>query len=127
MTTLRIGIASLEQFRDYTMAIARGEHKRAPNEPKLWCSSIDGFAKLLSDRNRELLRLIRETKPQSLDELAEATGWPKADLSRTLKTLERYGLVHFRKGKGRAMVPRTPYTRVVLHLAVRTPTWARYS
>src|SRR4029077_1911890 len=100
MTTLRVGIASLEQFRDYTMAIVRGEHKRAPDEPKLWCSSIDGFAKLLSDRNRDLLRVMGEPKPQSLDELAETTGRAKSDLSRTLRTLERHGLVQLRKGKG---------------------------
>jgi predicted transcriptional regulator len=127
MTTLRVGIASLEQSRNYTMAMVRGEHKRAPDEPKLWCSSINGFAKLLSERNRELLRLIGETKPQSLDELAEATGRAKSELSRTLKMLERHGLVRFRKGKGRTMAPRTPYTRVVLHLALRAPAWARSS
>jgi predicted transcriptional regulator len=125
MTTLRVGIASLEQFRDYTMAIARGEHKRASDEPKLWCSSIYGFAKLLSERNRELLRVIGETKPRSLDELAEATGLAKSKLSRTLKALERHGLVQFRRGKGRAMVPRAAYTHVVLNLALRGSASAR--
>jgi predicted transcriptional regulator len=120
MTTLRVGIASVEQFRDHTMAIARGEHKRAPDEPKVWFSSIDSFAKVLSERNRELLRMIAETKPQSLNELAEATGRAKSNLSRTLKTMEHYGLVCFEKGKGRTLVPRTPYTDVVLDLSLRT-------
>jgi predicted transcriptional regulator len=119
MTTLKVGIASLEQFRAYTMAIARGEHKRAPDEPKVWFSSIDSFAKVLSERNRELLRMIAETKPQSLNELAEATGRAKSNLSRTLKTMEQYGLVRFEKGKGRTLVPRTPYTDVVLDLSLR--------
>jgi predicted transcriptional regulator len=125
MTTLKVGIASVEQFRDYTMAIARGEHKRAPDEPKVWFSSIDSFAKVLSERNRELLRVIAETKPQSLNELAEATGRAKSNLSRTLKTMERYGLVRFEKGKGRTVVPRTPYTDVVLDLSLRTQRSAR--
>jgi predicted transcriptional regulator len=119
MTTLRVGIASVEQFKNYTLAIARGERKRAPNEPKVWFSSIDSFAKILSEPNRELLRVIAETKPQSLNELAAATGRAKSNLSRTLKTMERYGLVRFEKGEGRKLVPRTPYTDVVLDLSLR--------
>jgi predicted transcriptional regulator len=125
MTTLKVGIASLKQFREYTMTIARGEHKRAKDEPKVWFSSIDSFAKVLSERNRELLRVIAETKPQSLNELAEATGRAKSNLSRTLKTMERYGLVRFEKGKGRTLVPRTPYTDVVLDLSLRARPSAR--
>lgn len=125
MTTLKVGIASLEQFRDYTMAIARGERKRARDEPKVWFTSIDSFAKVLSERNRELLRVIAETKPQSLNELAETTGRAKSNLSRTLKTMERYGLVRFEKGKGRTLVPRTPYTDVVLDLSLRAQRSAR--
>lgn len=119
MTTLKVGIASYEQFKEYTLAIARGEYKRAPGEPKVWFSSIESFAKVLSERNRDLLRLIAETKPRSLNELAEATGRAKSNLSRTLKTLERHGLVRFEKGKGRTLAPRTIYTDVVLDL----PLW----
>lgn len=119
MTTLKVGIASLDQFKERTMAIVRGEYKVAPDEPKVWFSSIESFAKVLSERNRELLRIIAETKPQSLNELAERTGRAKSNLSRTLKTLERYGLVRFEKGKGRVLMPRTPYTDVVLDLSLR--------
>jgi predicted transcriptional regulator len=125
MTTLKVGIASYEQFKNYTMAIVRGEHKRTPDEPKVWFSSIDSFAKVLSERNRELLRVIAETKPQSLNELAAATGRAKSNLSRTLKTMERYGLVRFEKGKGRTLAPRTPYTDVVLDLSLRASRTAR--
>jgi len=119
MATLTVGIASLEQFKERTMAIVRGEYKVAPDEPKVWFSSIDSFAKILSEPNRELLRIIAETEPQSLGELAERTGRAKSNLSRTLKTMERYGLVRFEKGKGRTLVPRTPYTDVVLDLSLR--------
>jgi predicted transcriptional regulator len=119
MTTLKVGIASLDQYRERTMKIVRGEYKVTPDEPKVWFSSIDSFAKVLSARNRELLRIIAETKPQSLSELAESTGRAKSNLSRTLKTLELYNLVHFEKGKGRTRVPRTPYTDVVLDVSLR--------
>jgi predicted transcriptional regulator len=119
MTTLKVGIASLDQYKERTMKIVRGEYKVTPDEPKVWFSSIDSFAKVLSMRNRELLRIIAETKPQSLSELAKSTGRAKSNLSRTLKTLEFYNLVHFEKGKGRTRVPRTPYTDVVLDLSLR--------
>ncbi len=118
MTTLKVGIASYEQFKEYTMSIARGEHKRAPDEPKVWFSSIESFAKILSEPNRELLRVIAETEPQSLNELAKRTGRAKSNLSRTLKTMARHGLVRFEKGKGRTLVPRTPYSDVVLDLSL---------
>jgi len=125
MTTLKVGIASYEEFKKYTMAIARGEYKRTPSDPKVWFSSIESFAKVLSERNRELLRVIAESKPRSLNELAERTGRAKSNLSRTLKTMERYGLVRFEKGKGRKLVPRTPYTDVVLDLSLRASRVAR--
>ena len=38
MTTLKVGIASYEQFKKRTMAIARGEYRRAVGEPKVWFS-----------------------------------------------------------------------------------------
>ena len=69
--------------------------------------------------------MIAETKPQSLNELAAATGRAKSNLSRTLKTMERYGLVHFEKGKGRTRMPRTPYTDVVLDVSLRARRVAR--
>jgi len=125
MTTLKVGIASYEQYKERTMAIVRGEYKVRPDEPKVWFSSIESFAKILSERNRELLRIIAETKPQSLNELAKRSGRAKSNLSRTLKTMERYGLVSFEKGKGRTLVPRTPYTDVVLDLSLRAKRVAR--
>ena len=119
MSTLHVGIATLEQYKQRTLAIARGELKPGPMEPKIWFNSIESFAKVLSERNRELLKVIAETKPASLQELAEKTGRAKSNLSRTLKTMERYGLVQFERGKGRTVAPRTPYTNVMLDLTLR--------
>jgi predicted transcriptional regulator len=125
MTTLKVGIASYEQYKKRTMAIARGEYRPAPGEPKIWFSSIESFARVLSERNRDLLRVIAETKPQSLKELADTTGRAKSNLSRTLKTMARYGLVEFEKGEGRTLVPRTPYTDVVLDVSLRVSPTSR--
>src|ERR1700722_13650462 len=119
MKTLKVGIATYEQFKARTIAIAKGEYKPASGEPKIWFTSLESFAKLLSAKNRALLKLIAQTEPGSLQELAEKTGRAKSNLSRTLRTMERYGLVHFEKGRGRTVMPRTPYTHVVLDLSLR--------
>jgi predicted transcriptional regulator len=125
MSTLYVGIATLEEYKARTLAIARGELKTGPKDPKIWFNSIESFAKVLSERNRELLGVIAETKPASLQELAERTGRAKSNLSRTLKTMERYGLVAFERGNGRNMAPRTPNTHLVLDLSLRAVRQAR--
>ncbi len=105
MKSLKVGIASYGDMKARTMAIARGELKSRPGEPEVWFTSIESFAKVLSDRNRALLRLIMEEEPQSLTALAEISGRAKSNLSRTLHTLERYHLVHLESRKGR-LLPR---------------------
>lgn len=119
MKTLKVGIASYEEFKERTMAIARGELKPGPGDPKVWFTSIESLAKVLSDRNRELLALIADTKPQSMQELADASGRAKSNLSRTLRTMERYGLVAFDEGIGRARVPRVLYTDITFGMPIQ--------
>jgi len=95
----RIGIAPYEAMKARAMAIARGELKPKPNEPKLWFTSIESLARVLSDKNRALLDLIIEQQPESLVELEALSGRAKSNLSRTLKSMERFGLVELLKGK----------------------------
>ena len=118
MKTLRIGIAGYDRMKARTMAIARGEHKAAKGEPRVWFTSIESFAKVLSARNRELLALIAREKPASLTELAELAGRNKSNLSRTLKTMSRYGLVELNEGQRGTLVPRVPYDRVSLDVSL---------
>ena len=114
MKTLKIGIAGYDRMKARTIAIARGERKPARDEPKVWFTSVESFAKVLSHRNRELLTLIAREEPQSLTELAELSGRNKSNLSRTLKTMSRYGLVELKAGKRGTVVPRVPYDQVRL-------------
>ena len=116
MTTLKVGIATLEQYKQRTMAIARGEYVPARNEPKVWFQSLETMSQVLSDKNRALLSLIVKTQPQSLSELAETTGRAKSNLSRTLKTMERYGLVYFEQRPGHQIAPRVNYSGVKLEM-----------
>ncbi len=127
MTTLKIGIATYDQMKARTMAIAKGEHKPKRGEPKVWFTSMESFARILSDRNRGLLDLIIETEPDSIAELAALSGRAKSNLSRTLKTMERYGLVVLKKGDKGRVKPRVPYSGIVLDVPITSKTRARSS
>lgn len=116
MTTLRVGIADCEEMKAWTMRVARGEEKVTEETPKVWFTSIESFARILSAGNRELLRVIDEKAPGSVGELAEMTGRAKSNLSRTLRKMAVYGLVRMDKGQGRRLVPRVAHDRVELDL-----------
>lgn len=116
MSILKIGIADPEEMKARTMRIARGEEKPAPGDPTVWFASTMSFAKFLSPGNCELLRVIHEQEPGSLEELAQLTGRAKSNLSRTLKAMAGYGLVRMEKGKGLKLVPKVVHDRVELVL-----------
>lgn len=95
--TLKIGIMSAQKLRVRTIAIARGEYKPKPGEPKIWFTSINSLSQVLSDENQALLQVIADKNPSSLKELEELTGRRSSNLSRTLHTMERYGIVQLQK------------------------------
>lgn len=74
MKAITIGIMPQARIRARLLAIAKGEYKPKPGEPKIWFTSMRSVAEVLSDDNRALLQMIRETRPESLAELAERTG-----------------------------------------------------
>jgi predicted transcriptional regulator len=116
--TLRVGIASYEEMKARTMQVARGERRIGPGEPKVWFTSTEPFAKVLSAGNRDLLRVITEQSPASLDELARITGKAKSNLSRTLKTMAGYGLVTLERGERGRIAPKVVHDRVELELVI---------
>jgi predicted transcriptional regulator len=118
MKILRIGIASYEDMKARTMAIARGELKPSTDEPKLWFTSFESLARILSDKNRALLDLIIEQEPKSIAELEALSGRAKSNLSRTLKNMERFGLVELLEGDGGALRPHVPYEEIQLDLPI---------
>lgn len=109
MKTLKIGIMSYEDMKAYTMAVAKGEYRRRHGEPKIWFTSMQSFARVLSEQNRELLALIAEAKPDSLQELEGLSGRSVSNLSRTLKKMEQYGIVTLERGSRGRVRPRFPY------------------
>lgn len=99
MSTVMIGILPQEKMRERVLAIAKGEYKPEPTEPKIWFTSMRSLAEVLSDDNRALLKIIQETHPESISSLAIITGRKPSNLSRTLKTMSNYGLVEMRREK----------------------------
>jgi predicted transcriptional regulator len=121
MTTLKVGIADYEEMKARTLRIARGEARPDADDPKVWFTSTESFAKVLSAGNRDLLRVIAERSPGSLEELSEMTGRAKSNLSRTLKTMVGYGLVRMERGQGRKLAPKVVHDRVALELPLVEP------
>ena len=95
--TIRIGIMSQEKIRERMLNIAKGSYVPQQDEPKVWFTSMRSLAEVLSDENRALLHVIKDTKPNSIKELSETTGRKPSNLSRTLKTLSNYGIVELIK------------------------------
>ena len=97
MTAIVVGILPQNRIRERMLAIARGEYKPKAAEPKIWFTSMRSLAEVLSDDNRALLKVIQDTKPQSISTLAEMTGRTPGNLSRTLKTMSNYGFVEMKR------------------------------
>jgi predicted transcriptional regulator len=116
MTTLRVGIASYDEMKALTIAIARGRRKLAPREPRIWFPSTESFARVLSAGNRDLLRVIAQESPGSLEELSQLTGRKKSNLSRTLKTMANYGLVRLERGPRGRIAAKVVHDRIELEL-----------
>lgn len=100
MKTIAIGIMPQAEMRARALKIAKGQYKPKPGEPKIWFPSMRSVAEVLSDENRALLHIIRESQPGSLSELAQLTGRQVSNLSRTLKTMCNYGLVELKRADG---------------------------
>ena len=101
---VKVGIMSLEDYQKRTIAMATGEYKRRKDEPKMWFASFKVLGEVLNNGNQELLKTIIKHKPQSLKELAELSGRHTSNLSRSLKTMERIGLVELTRN-GRKVQP----------------------
>ena len=67
----------------------------------------------------------RAAPPRWLDELARITGKAKSNFSRTLRTLEGYGLVRLERGERGRIAPKVTHNRVELDLLLTVPRKAK--
>jgi predicted transcriptional regulator len=97
MKTIVVVILSQEKIRERMLSIARGDCKPKSTDPKIWFTSMRSLAEVLSDDNRALLKVIQDSKPESISSLADITGRKPSTLSRTLKTMSNYGFVEMKR------------------------------
>lgn len=122
---------TFEAFKAFTLAVARGEREVDPHEPKVWIeaageragdeiavrfTSLEAGAKLLSAKNRELLRLIVAHQPQSVAELASMAHRAPQNVQRTLHRLSAAGIVRLSRGEGRAVRPTVQARKVHIEI-----------
>jgi predicted transcriptional regulator len=89
-------VRSLKALEAEMRAVAR-EETAAPADAHLpSVESTAALLRLLTPENRGLLRIIRDSKPQSVAELARLTNRAEPNLLRTLGKLEAFGFLEMR-------------------------------
>jgi predicted transcriptional regulator len=99
-----------------TMAVARGERRVAPSEPKVWFTSTESFAKVLSAGNRELLRVIAGKAPQLCRRAGADHRQGQVQSACTSRTMEGYGLVRLERDERGRITPKVNHDRLELEL-----------
>ncbi len=119
---IRIGIKgvkeALDDFVKTGEAIKAG--RRVKKEKGVYFESIEGFRKALTPRRLELLRLIKEKHPASLQELSRLAHRDIKSIVTDIEILEGLDLVEVkRKKEGRKLsTPTVDYDRIDLQIAV---------
>ncbi len=97
MKKIKIGIMSREDCQKRTISIVKGEYTPRRGELKVFFNFVKYLSEVLSDKSRELLKFIAEQEPETLAELSALSGRRPSNVSRTLKTLERYRILETKK------------------------------
>ena len=119
---VRIGIKgvkeALDDFARTAEAIERGE--KVKKEKGVYFESIEGFRKALTSKRLELLHLIKEKRPKSLQELSRLAKRDIKSVITDIAILESLDLVDVeRKKKGRReSTPEVHYDAIELLVAV---------
>lgn len=106
---LYIGIASREDIHKRMLDIAKGVRRQQPDEPRVWFTSAEALARVLSKKNMMLIDIIRHAEPASVTELAERVGRKKTNVLRSLKALKQFEIIDFEEGEGGRKAPRLNY------------------
>src|SRR3990172_10601522 len=119
---VRIGIKSvkeaLEDFAKTAEAIERGE--KVKKEKGVYFENIEGFRKALTPKRLELLHLIKERHPESLQELARFAKRDMKSIVTDINILEELDLIDMKRKKEgrRESVPTVEYDEIELKIAV---------
>jgi predicted transcriptional regulator len=89
-------IQSMTDLETEMRKVARGEIPAPADAGLPTVESAEVLIRLLTPENRNLLRTIRDAKPQSVAELARLTNRAEPNLLRTLGKLEACGFLEMR-------------------------------
>lgn len=112
---MKYKIQSHADLRAEMKAIARGKKAAPANAAAPSVESAEVLLRLLTKENRDLLRMIRDGKPESVSDLARMSNRAQPNLLRTLGKLEAFGLVEM-KVSGNRRVPTTKATRLSVRI-----------
>jgi predicted transcriptional regulator len=106
---VKIGIRStddvLREAAETMKSVAEGEKVR-PKSHRLFFTSPEALRRFLTPKRLELIRLIRERRPGSINELAVFARRDFKRVYEDIMSLTEAGLVDLAKDKGRKKAPR---------------------
>ena len=125
MKTLEIQIKGREQADTEFLEAFRGgmSRKKGAAKPEIHFTSFEAVRTLLTGKRMELLHLIREHAPRSINQLATIAGRNFKNVHTDIMLLKDYGLVQLtRQGKTSKKTVRqtmsVPYQAINIHAMV---------
>jgi predicted transcriptional regulator len=117
-----IGIKGLkESLNDFSETWKKLEAgKKVKKEEGIYFDSIDTMRAALTNKRLQILKTIRELKPQSVYELARLLGRDIKNVNQDLKLLSEIGLVTLEKTKTdkKRIIPHVDYGKILLEIPV---------
>jgi predicted transcriptional regulator len=113
MTSFKI--RSHKEIREEMKAVARGEKPAPAAAATPSFESAEVLLRLLTPENRDLLKIIRDKRPQSVADLARLTHRAGPNLLRTLAKLEAIGLIEM-QSVGKRRIPVSIVRKVRLEI-----------
>lgn len=123
MKTLKIQIKSREQAdADFASAFKSGKPRKGAARSSVFFTSLEAVRTLLTDKRMELLHLIREHSPRSINQLASIADRDFKNVHTDIMLLKSYGLVQLgRRTKARSASEQglsVPYKAINIHAVV---------
>ena len=114
--TIKSPKETLREAQEVMERLARGE-KVSPRPPEYSFSSFEAFRKAMTPMRFNLLRVIRESHPKSIQELARITGRDMKNVSEDVHVLAEMELIEL-EPHGRVKTPRLTCDGIRVELAV---------
>ncbi len=120
--SVKIGIRNIHDFLEDVKGVMKKIKKgeKVKSEKALYFESIEGFRKALTPKRLELLHVIREKQPKSLQELSRLVKRDMKSIVTDINILESLDLIDMKRKKNgkRETIPKVDYDRIDLQIAV---------